>query len=284
MGSPCVVWCGSTRCLEAHTIVADMLQFCELGRFDAVELHAGHGYLLSQFLTPFCNRRRGRFGGPTAQDRLSYPLAVLEAVRRAVGRDVPVIVKMNATDGLPAPGWGLTVSDAITIAQGFERGGVDALVLSGGTVSRSGFAMLTGDVPRFSMARAMPGRLSAIGLLVFGWVYVPTVPFEEAFFRGQARAILSAVGSVPVALIGGVTTEVTINSALDGGFAFVQMARALIRQPDFVRRIELAASAAPSGPMTAVASPCIHCNQCVVATLDPTRPVECPERRAPASW
>lgn len=263
--------------MRSASIVEDTCSQCAIwSRFDAVELHVGHGYLLSQFLTPFCNRRSGKYGGPTAADRLACPLAVLRAVRASVGEDVPIIVKMNVTDGLPSPGWGLTLSDAIEAARGFEQGGADALVLSGGTVSRSGFAMLTGDVPRFDMARAMPGWLSAIGLIFFGWLYVPEIPFEEAFFRGQARAVLSAVERIPVGLIGGVTTVATINGALSEGFGFVQMARALIRQPDFVRRIELAAKT----PDLTIASPCIHCNQCVVATLDPNRPVECPERRA----
>jgi len=242
--------------------------------FDAVELHAGHGYLLSQFLTPFCNRRYDRYGGPGVHGRLKFPLKVLDAVRNAIGPTVPIIVKMNVSDGLPTPGWGLTLADAIECAKAFATGGADALVLSAGTVSRSGFAMLTGDVPRMRMAAAMDSWVKSVAMMCFGWAYVPTVPFEEAFLRGPARLVRAAVPEIPVALIGGVTTATTANGALAEGFAFVQMARALIRDPNFVRRIELAATYTADG----VASPCIHCNECVVSTLDPARNVNCPQR------
>ena len=98
--------------------------------FDAVELHCGHGYLLSQFLSPLVNRRRDALGGSVAR-RAAFPLAVLRAVRGAVGDAVPLFVKMNAEDGF----WGgLQIDAALETAALFAAAGADAVIPSYGHV------------------------------------------------------------------------------------------------------------------------------------------------------
>jgi len=110
--------------------------------FDAVELHYGHGYLLSQFLSPFTNRRTDEYGG-SLDNRLRFPLGVLERVRQSVGPDYPVVVKMNLSDGF---GRGLQPAEAVVVAQRLEAGGATALVLSGGFVSKTPLYMMRGNV------------------------------------------------------------------------------------------------------------------------------------------
>ena len=93
--------------------------------FDAVEIHAGHGYLLSQFLSPWTNKRKDEFGG-SLENRLKFPMKVIEEVRKAVGPDYPILVKMNQTDGMES---GIDINDAIVIAKAFEIPSKEVLAL-----------------------------------------------------------------------------------------------------------------------------------------------------------
>eukprot|EP00004_Rigifila_ramosa_P021873 TRINITY_DN588_c0_g1_i1.p1 TRINITY_DN588_c0_g1~~TRINITY_DN588_c0_g1_i1.p1 ORF type:complete len:289 (-),score=55.56 TRINITY_DN588_c0_g1_i1:31-897(-) len=239
--------------------------------FDAVEIHAGHGYLLSQFLSPYTNRRTDKYGG-SVENRARFPLLVLERVRRAVGSSYPILVKMNLSDGFSG---GLVVDEAVQNALMFAAAGADALVLSGGFVTKTGFYMLRGDVPLWNMVTATTSWLKKGALAILGPVLVPAIPFEEAFFRTDALKVLQRLKAsefreaCSVVLLGGITALETIESALEE-FPFVSMARSLLREPNFVARL-LSGDHAPS--------PCDHNNNCAV-TFD--RDVMRCKRRASA--
>ncbi len=221
----------------------------ELG-FDAVEVHLGHGYLLSQFLSPATNRRKDRWGG-SAERRLALPLAVLERVRRAVGRDRAVLAKTNLSDGFRG---GLEIEGAIDIARAIEASGhVDVLVPSGGFTSKTPFFLLRGGLPLRRMADAQPELLSSVSMRVLGGAIIDRYDFEEAFFLPLARRLRAAV-RMPVALLGGLVSRASIAKAREEGFDFVVLGRALIADPDLVvrmRRGELERSR------------CDACNECV---------------------
>jgi 2,4-dienoyl-CoA reductase-like NADH-dependent reductase (Old Yellow Enzyme family) len=218
--------------------------------FDAIELHAGHGYLLSQFLSPCTNRRADRYGG-SLENRLRFPLAALAAAKAAAGPGVPVLVKMNLED--KARG-GLEIGEAVEIAKAFEAAGADGLVLSGGFVSaRSCLYMLRGGVPTREMARGQPGILRKAGLLLFGRLFVARTPWEELFFLENAKRVRAAV-KLPLVLLGGVASRGAMERALDEGFDFVALGRALVRDPDFTAKVRAGALEA---------SDCDHCNRCV---------------------
>jgi 2,4-dienoyl-CoA reductase-like NADH-dependent reductase (Old Yellow Enzyme family) len=243
------------------------------GEADAVELHLGHGYLLSQWLCPLTNRRRDGHGGSAAA-RARFPLRVARAVRAAIGPRKGLFVKLNTDDGFAG---GVTPADvdATVAALCAERGLIDALVPSAGFVNKNGFFMLRGRVPRLAMARAL-GRsswLKGAALRLLGRWLVPELPFMPSFLIEGARRVLraaaraSADGAVPaVFAIGGIVDAAAVEAAIAEGFAGVQMARALIREPDLVKRweAEFAAGGAASGVRP---SPCSHCNACVVAAL-----------------
>ena len=98
--------------------------------FDAIEIHLGHGYLLSEFLSPHLNRRRDEWGG-SLENRARFPRQVVEAVREAVGSDVAVLAKLNMADGVAG---GLWVDESVRVAQMLEAdGALDALELTGGS-------------------------------------------------------------------------------------------------------------------------------------------------------
>jgi len=216
--------------------------------FDAVELHMGHGYLLSQFLSPHSNRRRDEYGG-SLEARLRFPLEVVERVQKGLAGRVALLVKMNLCDGFAG---GLELEEAIGVAKALEQRGVHALVPSGGYVTKTPLFMLRGDVPVREMAAAQPSLLARVGLQLFGRLLVPAHPFEPMFFLEQARALRAAV-DVPLAYIGGVTSRGHIEQLLSEGFELVAVGRALVHDPDFVRKLA-------SGEQ---ASACIPCNLCI---------------------
>jgi len=216
---------------------------------DAVELHFGHGYLVSQFLSPFTNRRTDRWGG-SLSNRSRLAVEVLRAVRGAVGPDLPVLLKVNLRDGFPG---GLEIDEAIEVARRLEGEGATGLVLSGGFVSRAPLYMLRGDVPVRQMAAVQERWWARLGLTLFGRLLVQAYPFEEGFFLGEARRMRAAV-RLPLVLLGGVKSLAGIDQALGEGFELVGMGRALLHDPALPRKME-------RGEVTA--SACVPCNECI---------------------
>lgn len=247
-----LVW---TRAMSVAQIEALPGQFaraaelaCAAG-FDALELHLGHGYLLSQFLSPAINRRRDAYGGSLA-NRLRLPLAVVAAVRDAVGPAVPILCKTNLRDHIRG---GLELDEAVEIARALERAGVDALVLSGGIVSHSAFYLLRGGRPLREMIAAEPDPKQRLALRVFGPAVIEAHPFEEMFFLPLAREIRAAV-DMPLCLLGGIVSAQNLEQAMDEGFELVAMGRALLENPNLINEIA-------SGQTQR--SACTHCNVCV---------------------
>ena len=254
---------------EIHRVRSDFVSSARLVRdagFDALEIHAGHGYLLSQFLSPFTNHRSDRWGG-SEKARLEFPRVVVRDVRKALGPDFPILVKMNVADGFRG---GLDVDGAVNVARMFESEGVDALVLSGGFLARTPFFMLRGNVPVREMARNEKNWAKKAGLALFGQFLVPAHPYAPGFFLEDARRIREAV-RLPLVLVGGIKSLPTMNTAMEAGFEFVGMARALLYDPTLVRRME-AGDVGASG--------CEPCNLCVVE-MD-RGGVRCPVTGGPA--
>jgi 2,4-dienoyl-CoA reductase-like NADH-dependent reductase (Old Yellow Enzyme family) len=228
--------------------------------FDAVEVHAGHGYLISQFLSPYTNRRRDAYGGPLER-RMRYMREVMGAVRTAAGSDLAVLVKMNLRDGFAGGG---ELEDALVVARALEEAGADALVLSGGFVSRAPMHVMRGAMP----LRVMGGLMAELpwlrlGLRLFGRALIPTVPYEDTYFLDDARAVRAHV-KLPLVYVGGASSRASIDRVLGEGFDAVAMARALIRDPAFVRRLEEddARSQATRTPTANTDARCDHCNYC----------------------
>lgn len=201
--------------------------------FDAVELHLGHGYLLSQFISPASNRRTDRFGG-SLENRLRFPLEVAARVRDAVGGRLAVLAKINLSDGFRG---GLQVTEAVEVARCLEAVGIDAIETSGGFTSRSAFYLLRGGRPLAEMIAAEKNRFQKLALRWFGAQVIRQYPFEEMFFLEQARQVRAAV-ETPLVLLGGIVSRENLVRAMDDGFAFVALGRALIADPDLVVRMQ----------------------------------------------
>jgi 2,4-dienoyl-CoA reductase-like NADH-dependent reductase (Old Yellow Enzyme family) len=217
--------------------------------FDAVELHLGHGYLLSQFLCPATNRRKDAYGG-ALDGRARLPLEVVRRVREMVGPGYPILCKTNLRDGFTG---GLELPDAVGLAQRLEREGVDAVVLSGGFTSKTAFYLFRGRRPLAEMIEVEKSRLQRVALRWFGKQVIREYPFEEMFFLREAREVRRAV-RMPLVLLGGIVSRDNVDRAMAEGFDFVAMGRALIADPDLVNRMR-------TDPTTR--SRCTHCNSCV---------------------
>ena len=225
--------------------------------FDSVEIHLGHNYLLSAFLSPKLNRRTDQWGG-SLENRARFPRQVVEAVRLAVGPTVAVTAKLNMADGVPG---GLWLDESVEVARLLEADGhLDALELTGGSSLSNPMYLFRGEAPLAEFAATLPPALR-LGFRVMGHRFMPQYPFEEAFFLPYARQFRDAL-DMPLILLGGINRLDTIEKALEEGFAFVAMARALLRQPDLVNRLR---------DGTAEESLCIHCNKCMPTIYSGTR-------------
>lgn len=219
--------------------------------FDAVEIHAGHGYLLSQYLSPYTNHRKDKYGGSIV-NRMRFPAMVIHRIRELVGPDFPVLVKMNQFEGMRR---GLELQESIEFAQLFEKNGASALIPSCGFTSKTPLYMLRGNVPTTDMIKNQKKWVSKLGLLLFGKFLVQQYPFERLFLIEGAEKIKNAV-SIPVIYVGGVRDEHDINKLIEKGFDFIQLGRTLIHDPDFVKKL---------GVKTMDEPQCDACNRCVAA-------------------
>lgn len=219
--------------------------------FDCVEVHAGHGYLISQFLSPYTNRRRDGFGG-SLENRMRFMNMCLEQVMEHAGSDMGVIVKTNMRDGFKG---GLEIDDCLTVAREIERVGVHAMVLSGGFVSKAPMYVMRGEMPIYSMTYYMKQLWLKYGVRMVGKYMIPTVPFRELYFLDDARLFRREL-DLPLIYVGGVVDRKGADRVLDDeGFDFIQMGRALLNEPDFVNRMRDAEGNHRCG--------CEHVNYCI---------------------
>ena len=217
--------------------------------FDAVEIHAGHGYLLSQFLSPATNHRRDAYGGSLA-GRARFMREAVAAAQRAARGELAVLVKVTMRDGFPG---GMELDEGIAAADLLARDGVDALVLSSGFVSRAPLYMLRGEVPVRQMIAAQERTVAKVGLFLFGRLLVQRYPYEETFFLPEARQLRAAV-RLPLVLLGGIKTRHGLERAMREGFELAGMGRALLHDATLPRRL---------AAREVEASGCVPCNECI---------------------
>ncbi|MDE7407567.1 MAG: NADH:flavin oxidoreductase [Muribaculaceae bacterium] len=201
---------------------------------DCVEVHAGHGYLISQFLSPYTNKRRDRWGG-TLDNRMRFMRLCMEEVTKAADGKIAVIVKTNMRDGFKG---GIELPEGLAIARELEQCGADALVLSSGFVSKAPMEVMRGPMPIKSMTHYMTPWWLRWGVRMFGHMMIPTVPYCETYFLDNALLFRKEL-KLPLIYVGGCSTRAGIERVLHNGFEFVQMGRALLRRPDFVERMRV---------------------------------------------
>lgn len=193
--------------------------------YDAIELHGAHGYLLSQFLSPFCNRRSDEYGG-NIENRSRIYVEMIQSIRRVVGEDFTIMVKMNHDDYMDE-GEGLTVPEAIEVAKILEQAGVDLLEISG--------------VNETSGKGIGPARTG---------IHKPEL---QSYYLEPTRQIAKAV-NIPVILMGGNRNFNRLQSILEEtAIQYFSIARPLLCEPGLVKKWKENPDYKPR---------CVSCNGC----------------------
>jgi 2,4-dienoyl-CoA reductase-like NADH-dependent reductase (Old Yellow Enzyme family) len=248
------------RVVQAHGEAAKM---AAATGFDAIEIHLGHNYLASSFLSPKLNRRTDSYGGSLA-NRARFALRIMRAVREAVGDRIAILAKLSMDDGVPGGFW---LDEAIAVAQWLEaEGTVDALEMTAGSSLLNPMYLFKGDAPVREFASVMREPIRT-GVKLVGSRFLREYPYQDGYLLDDARQIRAAV-DLPMVLLGGVTNRQIMDTAMREGFQFVAMGRALLREPDLINRI-----AADSGTR----SLCNHNNRCMVTIFTGSRCVLTPE-------
>jgi 2,4-dienoyl-CoA reductase-like NADH-dependent reductase (Old Yellow Enzyme family) len=173
--------------------------------FDGIQLHAAHGYLMSQFLSPVFNKRTDSYGG-AVENRARALIETLGEVKSAVGKDYPVLIKLNSEDGLEG---GITLRDSLKVGEMLQDAGIDGIEVSGGT----------------AVSNALGASRSGI-----------KSEEKEAYFRTASKAFKEAL-DVPIILVGGIRSPGLAEKLLEQGVAdYFAMSRPLIREPGLVKR------------------------------------------------
>jgi len=198
--------------------------------FDGVQIHAAHGYLLSQFLSPYFNKRTDEFGG-SLENRARIVLAILAGIKAACGATFPVLIKLNSEDFIDG---GLTAEESLEMARMLEKSGITGIEMSGGTGDAAG---------NFTPIRR--GRLPSED--------------REAYYREAAQRFKATLG-VPLILVGGIRSFTVAEKLIEDGIAdYISLSRPLIREPHLVARWK-------SGDTEK--SACGSCNMCFAPLLN----------------
>lgn len=234
--------------------------------FDAVELHFGHLYLPSSFLSPLINRRKDEYGGDI-DNRSRLVREIARRVREVVGDRIAVIAKLDMDDGLPGSIW---IDEALRTAQLLDAdGALDALELTQGSSVYRPMYLFRGDVPVREFAAVMPPLLRP-GVRLMGKSVMGSYPYEDLYMLSAARQFVPVMKNTKLILLGGITNREHIETGMREGFGFVAMGRALLREPDLVNSM-----IADSG----VRSRCNHNNRCMVTVFGRTHCVLDPDQR-----
>jgi 2,4-dienoyl-CoA reductase-like NADH-dependent reductase (Old Yellow Enzyme family) len=235
---------------------------------DAIQLHAAHGYLINQFLSPFYNRRNDQWGG-SEENQFRYLKGLIIRIKKILPNDMPFLVKMNTRDYTPEEG--ITPSLAAKYAEWLVGLGIDAIEISCGSSNFSIFNMCRGDVPVQEILQCMPDSLVEIAEQVFQEM-VGKYNLEEAYNLDAAKLIKPIMGNIPLILVGGLRNKVIMEEIIEKKYAdFISMSRPFIREPFLVKNFKEGKQDKAS---------CISCNRCVAAVPNDF-PVRCYTKKFP---
>lgn len=238
---------------EMQEVISQHVEAAEVAidaGFDAIELHFGHDYLISAFFSPWMNKREDEYSGPI-ENRTRFAREVLLAVKERVQDRIAISLKMTMDDGIRGSIW---LDDATQTARILdETGAADAIELTmGGSVYHQMY-LFRGDTPIDDFAATQKG-LNKLGVKMFGRRMLGEYPYRHLYMFESARQFQPVVKNAELILLGGINDYEHIHTAMQHGFSFVAMGRALLREPDLVNRMK-------ADPETQ--GLCIHCNKCM---------------------
>ncbi|OMC18254.1 NADH:flavin oxidoreductase [Mycobacterium colombiense] len=234
--------------------------------FDAVELHFGHLYLPSSFLSPLINRRRDEYGGDI-DNRSRFCREIARRVRDVIGDRIAVTAKLDMDDGVPGSIW---VDEALRTAALLDADAtLDAIELTQGSSVFKPMYLFRGDVPVREFAKVMPQPMRT-GIRFIGRWAMGDYPYRDLYMLENARQFVPVMRNTKLILLGGITNREHAETGMREGFDFVAMGRALLREPDLVSKMV-------TDP--AARSRCTHNNKCMVTVFGRTHCVLDPGQR-----
>jgi len=234
---------------------------------DAIQLHAAHGYLINQFLSPFYNRRRDKWGG-SDENQFRYLKEIVVKIKKVLPSDVPLFIKLNTNDYTPNEG--ITPSLAAKYSKWLIEIGIDAIEISCGS-GYSLFNMCRGEVPVREIVQAVPDYLKMMAEKVYQDL-IGKFDIEEGYNLEAAKIIKPQIRDIPLILVGGLRTKTFMEELIKNKYTdFISMSRPFIREPFLVKSIR-------EGKQERAA--CISCNRCLAA-IPNDYPVQCYVKKWP---
>jgi 2,4-dienoyl-CoA reductase-like NADH-dependent reductase (Old Yellow Enzyme family) len=229
---------------------------------DGVQIHAAHGYLVNQFLSPFFNKRKDLWGS-SDENRFRFIKEVVLEIRKNISNEMFILVKLNAQDYTPKEGINLELSQKY--AKWLADLPIDGLEVSCGTMSYSMFNIVRGDVPTKEITINFPWWRKILAKMMLKSME-GKFDLEEGYNLEAAKVIKPFIGEIPLLVVGGFRRVAHMEEVLNNGFAdFISMCRPFIREPNIVKKIS-------EGKVDSVA--CVSCNKCFAAAAN-YMPVYC---------
>eukprot|EP00483_Globobulimina_turgida_P004706 UN04715 len=207
---------------------------CKQCGFDAVTIHCGHGYLISQFLSCITNKRTDEYGAQSIESRSKFAVEIVSKVREFVGDEFPIFIKINSHDGVDKDG--VTVNESIQFCRLLVRAGADVVIPTTGFILKNGIFMMRGEVPIIKMCTQSVSWIKKIGIGLVGPFLIPTVKFRPMFLYETSVKLLDGLTGLEsnqkpmVCYLGGVTSLKDMNAAFESGFEIFSLGRALLRE------------------------------------------------------
>ncbi|MCP3955039.1 MAG: NADH:flavin oxidoreductase [Desulfobacterales bacterium] len=249
--------------------IQDIIQaFCDAAKramqagADGIQIHAAHGYIVNQFLSPFFNQRNDEWGG-SDENRFRFIEEVFLGIKNEIGDRAPVIVKLNTHDYTPKQG--IIPDLSVKYSGWLAELGVDGIEVSCGTALYSFMNMCRGEVPVDDLVSGLPWWKKPIGRMMMNTLK-NKYDLKEGYNLEAAKMIKPVVGDTPISVVGGIRSLPQIEDALEKGYTdFVSMSRPFIRDPFLVKKIKQGDTDTAS---------CVSCNKCLAAAAN-NKPVRC---------
>jgi 2,4-dienoyl-CoA reductase-like NADH-dependent reductase (Old Yellow Enzyme family) len=229
---------------------------------DGVQIHAAHGYLVNQFLSPFFNKRTDSWGS-SDENRFRFVKEVILEIKKNISDEMSILIKLNTRDYTPKEG--ITLDLAKKYSAWLAELPIDGVEVSCGTLSYSMFNMVRGDVPTEEIIMNFPWWRKILGKMMLKNME-GKFDLVEGYNLEAAKLIKPVIAGKSLFLVGGLRKVANMEEILSNGFAdFISMSRPFIREPNIVNKIE-------EGKADSVA--CVSCNKCFAAAAN-FMPVYC---------
>ena len=229
---------------------------------DAIQLHAAHGYLINEFLSPFFNQRKDDWGG-SAENRFRYLKEIVTKIKRILPNNLPLLVKLNSNDYTPDEG--ITPPLAFKYVGWLVSLGIDAIEISCGSANFAAFNLSRGEVPVKEIIQFLPDYLKKMAEKVYQEM-VGKYNLEEGYNLEAAKAIKPVMGDIPLILVGGLRSKTFMEQIIEKKYAdFISLSRPFIREPFLIKKFK-------EEKQDKVA--CISCNRCSAAVTNDF-PIDC---------